>query len=93
MGEVLGLLDFAMIDARLRSVGDKLDTATGARVQVEVGGARFIRADVSRFETALVTMAVDARDATVHGGRSEGCGVRIRSLGAGTGFEPVTFRL
>ena len=51
---------------RLHAVADMLDTVTGARVKVvaEVGEcACFIKADLSQFETALVNMAVNARDA------------------------------
>jgi PAS domain S-box-containing protein len=52
--------------ARVRAVADMLDTVTGARVRVVTtvpDAACFVRADVSQFETALVNMAVNARDA------------------------------
>ncbi len=51
---------------RLRGVADMLDTVTGARVRVVTELPEhpcFIEADVSQFETALVNMAVNARDA------------------------------
>ncbi len=54
------------VGARLRAVADMLDTVTGARIRVvtEMDGAPcHVRADVSQFETALVNMAVNARDA------------------------------
>ncbi|MEE7442435.1 hybrid sensor histidine kinase/response regulator [Methylobacterium oryzae] len=54
------------VGQRVRAIADMLDTLTGARVQVvtEVPEATcLIRADVSQFETALVNMAVNARDA------------------------------
>lgn len=54
------------VGARLRGVADMLDTVTGARVRVStdlVEAPCFVRADLSQFETALVNMAVNARDA------------------------------
>ncbi|MCJ2122772.1 ATP-binding protein [Methylobacterium sp. J-077] len=51
---------------RLRGVADMLDTVTGARIHVvsEIPDEPcFVMADVSQFETALVNMAVNARDA------------------------------
>ncbi|WP_232628279.1 PAS domain S-box protein [Methylobacterium sp. Leaf118] len=54
------------VGERLRSVGEMLDTVTGARIRVvaEIPDAPCrVRADVSQFETALVNMAVNARDA------------------------------
>lgn len=54
------------IGQRVRAVADMLDTLMGARVQVliEMPDATCpVRADVSQFETALVNMAVNARDA------------------------------
>ncbi|WP_408903038.1 hybrid sensor histidine kinase/response regulator [Methylobacterium radiotolerans] len=54
------------VGARLRAVGELLDTVTGARIKVvtEVPDQPcFVRVDVSQFETALVNMAVNARDA------------------------------
>ncbi|AWN39130.1 hybrid sensor histidine kinase/response regulator [Methylobacterium radiodurans] len=50
----------------LRGVAEMLDTVTGARISVvpELSDAAcFVRADRSQFETALVNMAVNARDA------------------------------
>ena len=54
------------VGARLQGVADMVDTVTGARIRVvtEVPTRPcFICADVSQFETALVNMAVNARDA------------------------------
>ncbi|WP_156383775.1 PAS domain-containing protein [Methylobacterium sp. Leaf456] len=51
---------------RLRGISEMLDSVTGARIRVVTdlpGGACFVRADASQFETALVNMAVNARDA------------------------------
>ncbi|KAA0122338.1 PAS domain S-box protein [Methylobacterium sp. P1-11] len=54
------------VGQRVLAIADMLDTLTGARVQVlpEMPDATcLVRADVSQFETALVNMAVNARDA------------------------------
>ncbi|WP_132254421.1 GAF domain-containing hybrid sensor histidine kinase/response regulator [Methylobacterium segetis] len=54
------------VGAHLRAVADMIDTVTGARIRVvtEVPDTPcFVKADLSQFETALVNMAVNARDA------------------------------
>ncbi len=54
------------VGERLRAVADMLDTVTGARIRIatELDDLPcFVEADVSQFETALVNMAVNARDA------------------------------
>ncbi|MGA4552476.1 PAS domain-containing protein [Methylorubrum aminovorans] len=54
------------VGARLRSVADLLDTVTGARIRVVTALPErpcFVKVDLSQFETALVNMAVNARDA------------------------------
>jgi len=54
------------VGERLRSLADMLDTVTGARVRVTVDvpdDPCFVRVDVAQFETALVNLAVNARDA------------------------------
>ncbi|WP_455957949.1 diguanylate cyclase [Methylorubrum aminovorans] len=54
------------VGARLRAIGDLLDTVTGARIKVVTDlpdQPCFIEVDLSQFETALVNMAVNARDA------------------------------
>jgi len=54
------------VGERLRSVADMLDTVTGARIRVlaEIPGEPcFVTADLSQFETALVNMGVNGRDA------------------------------
>jgi PAS domain S-box-containing protein len=54
------------VGARLQAVADMVDTVTGARIRViaEVPEQPcFVCADASQFETALVNMAINARDA------------------------------
>ena len=54
------------VAGRLHAVADMLDTVTGARIQVVTEGLEtpcHVRADISQFETALINMAVNARDA------------------------------
>ena len=54
------------VGARLHAVADMLDTVTGARIRVVTDvpdNPCFVKADLSQFETALVNMAVNARDA------------------------------
>ncbi|WP_232630189.1 hybrid sensor histidine kinase/response regulator [Methylobacterium sp. Leaf118] len=51
---------------RLRGISEMLDSVTGARIRVVTdlpGEPCYVRADASQFETALVNMAVNARDA------------------------------
>ncbi len=50
----------------LREMADMLDTVTGSRIRIVTAlpdEPCFVRADLSQFETALVNMAVNARDA------------------------------
>ncbi|MBJ6120863.1 hybrid sensor histidine kinase/response regulator [Sphingomonas mollis] len=79
---------------RLDAVSDMLDSITGARVLVRYElppEACLIRADVSQFETALVNLAVNARDAMDGVGtitvqlRCDAQMPAIRGHGAGTG--------
>ncbi|MET3412081.1 MULTISPECIES: ATP-binding protein [unclassified Methylobacterium] len=54
------------VGASLRAVAEMLDSVTGARISVlaEIPATPcYIRADLSQFETALINMAVNARDA------------------------------
>ena len=54
------------VGKRLREVSDMLDTVTGARIRVSTELPDlpcFVEADISQFETAIVNMAVNARDA------------------------------
>lgn len=54
------------VAAKVRGVVDMLDTVTGARVRLIADVPKdtcHVRADVNQFETALVNMAVNARDA------------------------------
>ncbi len=74
------------VGARLRGVGEMLDTVTGARIRVVTelpDEPCFVRADLSQFETALVNMAVNARDAM------EGDGVLTIRLRCGTTMPPI----
>jgi PAS domain S-box-containing protein len=71
---------------RLRAVADMIDTVTGARVKVVTELADhtcFIKADLSQFETALVNMAVNARDAM------NGEGTLILRLGCGAAMPQI----
>ncbi|AWN51075.1 PAS domain S-box protein [Methylobacterium sp. 17Sr1-1] len=74
------------VGERLRAIGDMLDTVTGARVRVAIdlpGTPCFIKADLSQFETALVNMAVNARDAM------EGEGTLTMRLSCGGSMPPI----
>ncbi|MGH1571049.1 ATP-binding protein [Methylobacterium sp. P31] len=54
------------VGACLRGVAEMLDTVTGARIRVALEAPDtpcYVRCDRSQFETALVNMAVNARDA------------------------------
>jgi PAS domain S-box-containing protein len=54
------------VGASLRAVAEMLDSVTGARITVDSqipDTPCHIRADLSQFETALINMAVNARDA------------------------------
>lgn len=54
------------VGAQLGGVADMLDTVSGARIRVVMEAPQvpcFVRADPSQFETALVNMAINARDA------------------------------
>ncbi|WP_027171748.1 ATP-binding protein [Methylobacterium sp. 10] len=54
------------LSERLRDVAGMVDTVTGARIRVVVEASdapALVRADVNQFETALVNVAVNARDA------------------------------
>ena len=54
------------VGERVRSVAEMLRTVVGSRIKVVIEsepGEWYVRADVSQFETALVNMAVNARDA------------------------------
>ena len=54
------------VGERLRAVSEMIDTVTGARIRLTVETPDepcFVKADLSQFETALINMAVNARDA------------------------------
>ena len=58
--------------ARVESIADMLRTVVGARVQLVTSadrGSCFVEADAAQFESALVNMAVNARDAMDGQGR------------------------
>jgi PAS domain S-box-containing protein len=68
------------VGASLRAVAEMLDSVTGARITVDAqipDEPYYIRADLSQFETALINMAVNARDAM--GGEGT---LTLRLLGA-----------
>ena len=74
------------VGERLRSLADMLDTVTGARVRVTVDvpdDPCFVRVDVAQFETALVNLAVNARDAM------DGEGALILRLVCGASMPPI----
>ena len=54
------------VGRRIQDIGDMLDTLTGSRIQVIVQlpeHAYYVHADSSQFETALINIALNARDA------------------------------
>jgi signal transduction histidine kinase len=60
------------VAAQVGSVADMLRTVVGSRIDLIVDpicGSCFVEVDVSQFETALVNMAVNARDAMASEGR------------------------
>ncbi|MDX7952296.1 PAS domain-containing protein [Lichenihabitans sp. Uapishka_5] len=74
------------VGARLKGVGEMLDTITGARIRVVTelpDTPCFVKADLSQFETALVNMAVNARDAM------DGDGVLSIRLRCGAAMPPI----
>jgi PAS domain S-box-containing protein len=82
------------VTERIGAVADMLRTVVGARIRIEIDApfrCCFAEADVSQFETALVNMAVNARDAMAGEGtlRIEARGVsrmpRIRGHEGGRG--------
>ncbi|MFC6789105.1 PAS domain-containing protein [Methylobacterium komagatae] len=74
------------VSERLRAIADMLDSVTGARIRVITdlpGEHCYVRADASQFETALVNIAVNARDAM------DGEGKLTLHLDAGTSMPPI----
>ncbi|KIQ59928.1 MULTISPECIES: GAF domain-containing hybrid sensor histidine kinase/response regulator [Pseudomonas] len=74
------------VGKQVQSLGDMLETVTGARIQVKVelcGRPCYIRADLSQFETALINMALNARDAM------DGQGTLCLRLHCGNGMPPI----
>ncbi|MHB2206682.1 ATP-binding protein [Methylobacterium sp. CM6257] len=74
------------VGPRLRSVAEMLDSITGARIHVLIevpATACFVRADISQFETALINMAVNARDAM------DGQGTLTLRLACGVPLPPI----
>ncbi|PIK71012.1 hybrid sensor histidine kinase/response regulator [Methylobacterium frigidaeris] len=74
------------VGARLGVVGELLDTVTGVRIRVVTEVPEhpcYVRVDTSQFETALVNMAVNARDAM------DGAGTLTLRLRCGTPLPPI----
>lgn len=74
------------VGKQVQSLGDMLETVTGARIQVKVQLCErpcYIRADLSQFETALINMALNARDAM------RGQGTLVLRLDCGGGMPPI----
>jgi signal transduction histidine kinase/ActR/RegA family two-component response regulator len=74
------------VGAQLQALADLLDTVTGARIKVVIELPErpcFIEVDVSQFETALVNMAVNARDAM------DGEGTLTLRLACGSSLPPI----
>lgn len=74
------------VGQHILNIADMLDPLTGARIQVHVELpelACYIRADASQFETALINMALNARDAM------EGQGTLLLRLHSGSPMPPI----
>ncbi|WP_260960737.1 GAF domain-containing hybrid sensor histidine kinase/response regulator [Pseudomonas citri] len=74
------------VGKQVRGLGDMLQTVTGARIQVVVelcDRPCHIRADLSQFETAVINMALNARDAM------NGQGTLWLRLSCGNGMPPI----
>jgi len=74
------------VGQRLRGVAEMLDTVTGARIRVVTKISDkpcHVRADLSQFETALINMAVNARDAM------DGAGTLTLRLACGEGMPAI----
>lgn len=74
------------VGQHIRNIADMLEPVTGARIQVRVElpeGACYTKADASQFETALINMALNARDAM------EGQGTLLLKLRGGSPMPPI----
>jgi PAS domain S-box-containing protein len=74
------------VAAQLREVADMLDNVTGARIQVVTDlpdTPCFIEADVSQFETSIINLTVNARDAM------DGQGQLVVRLEPGVPMPPI----
>ncbi|MCJ2066003.1 PAS domain-containing protein [Methylobacterium sp. J-088] len=70
----------------LTSIGDMVGTLTGSRIEVDVripAAACFVDADPSQFDTAIVNMVVNARDAM------DGQGRLVIAMTEASGIPPV----
>jgi PAS domain S-box-containing protein len=88
------------VGGRIRAVADMLQTVVGSRVTIEMTLApepAFVEADASQFETALVNMVVNSRDAmdgqgtlaiTVSTGPGPGGLVAVAIRDTGVGIPP-----
>ena len=77
------------VSERVAAIADMLRSLLGARVQLtlemDCSGCH-VEADVSQFETALVNLAINARDAMDGAGELE---IRVRPVDGGDGKEMV----
>ncbi|MCJ2008057.1 ATP-binding protein [Methylobacterium sp. J-092] len=74
------------VGACLNGVAEMLDTITGARIRVRVEASdrpALVRADLNQFETALVNIAVNARDAM------DGSGTLTMRVAAGQAMPTI----
>ena len=81
------------IGSRIRDIGDMLRTVVGSRVELHIElspEACFVEADANQFETALVNMVLNGRDAMDEQGRLDITVSDVRH--ASSGFVAVAIR-